>query len=89
MFSGLAALTRQGPITGEGTMIENMIAELKLGAAIILELVLGFLTWLLVLGLLPKDTIDFNVLGSLVMILLCAGPYWAAHLYVKARVPGN
>jgi hypothetical protein len=90
MFSGHAALTRQGPDMGEGTMIEKLVAELKLGTAIIAELVLGFLTWLLILGLLPKDKVDFNVLGSLVMILLCAGPYWFAHRYVKARVePGN
>ena len=37
-------------------MIERAVAELKISVAIIAELVLGFLTWLLVLGLLPADT---------------------------------
>ena len=66
-------------------MIEKLIAEAKLSLAITVELVLGFLTWLLVLGLVPADRLNFNVLGSIVMILLCAGPYAAAHFYVKAR----
>ena len=70
-------------------MIEKLIAETKLGVAIIAELVLGFLTWLLVLGLVPEDKLDFNVLGSVVMIVVCALPYWAAHNYVKARVPSR
>ncbi len=70
-------------------MIEKLIAETKLGVAIIAELVLGFLTWLLVLGLVPEDRLDFNVLGSVVMIAVCALPYWAAHSYVKARVPSR
>jgi len=48
-------------------MIEKLIAELKLDLAIIAELVLGFLFWLLLLGLLPKDTLNFNVLGSVVL----------------------
>jgi hypothetical protein len=65
-------------------MIEKLIAELKIDLAIIGDLGLGFLTWLLVLGLLPKDTLDFNVLGSLVMIVVCGVPWWFAHRYVKA-----
>jgi len=65
-------------------MIEKLIAELKIDLAIIGDLGLGFLTWLLVLGLLPKDTLDFNVLGSLVMIVVCGIPWWFAHQYVKA-----
>lgn len=55
-------------------------------ALIALELVLGFLTWLLVLGLLPQDHLDFNVLGSLVMIVVCAGPYAAVHFALKDRL---
>jgi hypothetical protein len=70
-------------------MLEKIIRETKLGVAIVVELVLGLVTWLLVLGLVPKDHLDFNVLGSLVMILLLAAPYWLAHRYVKARVPGS
>jgi len=70
-------------------MLEKIIFETKLGVAIIVEMVLGFFTWLLVLGLIPADGVDFNVLGSVVMIVLCAAPYWLAHRYVKARVPSQ
>lgn len=66
--------------------METFIAELKLSVAIIAELVLGFLTWLLVLGLVPADSVNFNVLGSAVMVVVCGIPYFIAHQYVKARV---
>jgi hypothetical protein len=69
-------------------MIEKLIAEAKLDLAIIAELALGFLFWLLLLGLLPKDNVNFNVTGSLVLWAVIAGPYWAARRYVKARL-GN
>lgn len=69
--------------------MEKVIAEAKLSLAIIVELVLGFLTWLLILGLVPADHIDFNVLGSVVMAVVCGIPYWGAHQYVKARVPSG
>lgn len=65
--------------------METLIAEAKLSIAILAELVLGFLTWLLVLGLVPADTINFNILGSAVMAVVCGIPYWAAHRYVKAH----
>lgn len=67
-------------------MIERLIAELKLDVAIIAELVLGFLFWLLLLGLVPKDTVNFNVLGSLVLWAAIAGPYWLARRYVRAHL---
>lgn len=67
-------------------MIEKLIAEAKLDFAIIAELVLGFLFWLLLLGLLPKDTLNFNVLGSAVLWAAIAGPYWIARKYVKAHL---
>lgn len=66
-------------------MKEWLIGEVKLAVAIIAELGLGFLFWLLTLGLLPKDTVDFNVVGSLVVMALIAVPYWAARGYVKAH----
>ena len=70
-------------------MIEWLVGEAKMALAIIAELTLGFLTWLLILGLLPKDTLDFNVLGSVVMIVICAAPYWYAHRYVEAHRTTN
>lgn len=66
-----------------------MIGELKLGVAIILELVFGFFTGLLVLGLAPRDGVDFNVLGSLVLTVPCAVVYHMAGRYVAARVPNR
>lgn len=67
-------------------MKEWLVAELKLDVAIIAELVLGFLFWLLLLGLLPRDTVNFNVLGSLVLWAVIAGPYWLARRYVRAHL---
>lgn len=67
-------------------MAGKLIAELKLDVAIIAELVLGFLFWLLLLGLLPHDTLNFNVLGSLVLWAVIAGPYWFARRYVRAHL---
>lgn len=69
--------------------MEKIIAEAKLSLAIVVELALGFVTWLLVLGLLPADSVDFNVLGSVVMAVICGVPYFAAHQYVKAHQTSN
>jgi hypothetical protein len=67
-------------------MKDKLIAEVKLDLAIILELGLGFLFWLLLLGLLPKDSVNFNVTGSLVLWAVIAAPYWGARRYVKAHL---
>jgi hypothetical protein len=66
--------------------MERIIAEAKLSLAIVAELTLGFLTWLLVLGLLPTDRLNFNVLGSLVMAVVCALPYEVARRYTRAHL---
>lgn len=66
-------------------MIEKLIAEAKLSTAIVAELVLGFLTWLLVLGFVPSDGVDFDVIGSMALIVVLSLPYWVAHRYVKAH----
>lgn len=65
-------------------MRKSLVAEVKISTAIVAELVLGFLTWLLVIGLLPADNLNFNVVGSVVMAVVCGIPYWLAHQYVKA-----
>jgi hypothetical protein len=65
-------------------MIEKLIAEAKLSTAIVAELVLGFITWLLVLGFVPSDGVDFDVIGSMALIVALSIPYWVAHRYVKA-----
>lgn len=51
-----------------------------------LDLALGFLTWLLVIGLVPHDLVDFNVIGSLVMIALLSAPYVFVNRYVRRLV---
>lgn len=67
-------------------MIEKLIAEAKLDLAIVVDMVLGFVTGLLIIGLVPEDKVNFNVLGSVVLCLVCGAPYWVAHQYVKAHL---
>lgn len=69
--------------------MNTLIREAKLSLAIVLELVFGFLTGLLILGLVPQDGLDFNVLGSLVLTAPCAVVYHVSRRYVAARVPGR
>lgn len=66
--------------------METLVREAVTYVLIALELVLGFFTWLLVLALLPGDGLDFNVLGSVVMIVLCSTPYAAVHFALKGRL---
>lgn len=70
-------------------LVEGLAREAVLAVAIVAELVLGFLTGLLVLGLVPADGVDFNVLGSVVLAVPCAVGYHFAGKYVAARVPGR
>lgn len=70
-------------------MKEKIVGEVKLSVAIVAEVVFGFLTALLILGLLPADELDFNVLGSVVLAVPCAVLYHVAGKYVAARVPGR
>lgn len=48
---------------------------------IAVELVSGFLAALLLLGLVPGDGVNFNVLGSLVLSVPCAAVFIAANWY--------
>jgi hypothetical protein len=69
--------------------MEKIRNEALLSLAIVAELVFGFLTGLLILGLVPADGVDFNVVGSLVLMVPCAVVYHLAGKYVTARVPGR
>lgn len=69
--------------------MERVLTEIKVSVAIIVELVFGFLTGLLILGLVPADGVDFNVLGSLVLMLPCAALYHLAGRYLRGRIPGR
>ena len=66
--------------------MKTLVGEAKIYGAIALELVFGFLTALLILGLVPQDGVDFNVVGSLVLTVPCAAVYWAAHRYTSQRI---
>lgn len=68
-------------------MLRYLVREITIYAAIALDLALGTLTWLLVAGLLPHDYVNFNVLGSLVLIGLCATPYTLVHLWLRKQLP--
>lgn len=57
--------------------------EAKVYALIALELIFGFLSALLLVGMIPGDTLDFNVLGSVVMFIPCAAIYYFASRYRK------
>lgn len=52
-------------------------------ALIAVELVSGVLAGLLLLGLVPGDGVNFNVLGSLVLFVPCALVFLAASRYRK------
>lgn len=70
-------------------MKTTLAREAKIYLAIALELIFGFLTGLLILGLVPADGVDFNVVGSLVLAVPCAAVYWAAHRYRNVREPSR
>lgn len=53
---------------------------------IALDVSLGFGTWLLWTGLIPGDGVNFNVVGSLVMIGLCTVPWFLLDKYVQRRI---
>jgi hypothetical protein len=53
---------------------------------IALDVVLGFFTWLLITGLIPGDQVNFNVAGSLVLIVICTAPWFALDRYVQSRI---
>lgn len=68
-------------------MLRYLVREITIYAAIALDLTLGTLTWLLIAGLVPGDNVNFNNLGSLVLIGVCAAPYALVHLWLRARLP--
>ncbi len=68
-------------------LFDRAVWEAWVYLMIALDLALGFLTWLLVIGLVPHDLVDFNVLGSLAMITVLSAPYIFVNRYVR-RVVG-
>lgn len=66
--------------------MERVIEEAKTYCAIALMLVSGVVGGVLVLGLIPGDDINLNVLGSLVLAVPCALVFWASQRVVAKRV---
>lgn len=53
---------------------------------IAVDIGLSFFTWLLIVGLVPQDNVNFNVLGSLVLVAVMAAPSWFVSRYVRRLV---
>lgn len=60
--------------------------EVVTDALIVADLGLGFLTWLLVAGLVPGDGVNFNVVGSVALIAVCTVPWWVLDRHVQRRL---
>lgn len=70
-------------------MVRWAVREAITYGLIAVDLVLGFFTWLLITGLIPGDAVNFNVVGSLVMISVCTLPWFALDRYVQKRINGT
>jgi hypothetical protein len=66
--------------------MERLIEETKTYCAIALMIVSGFVGGVLVLGLIPGDDINTDVLGSLVLAVPCGIVFWISQRYVNRRV---
>jgi hypothetical protein len=66
--------------------MERFIEETKTYCAIAVMLVSGVVGGVLVLGLIPGDGIDVNVIGSLVLAVPCGIVFWISQRYVNRRV---
>lgn len=66
--------------------MERVIEEAKTYCAIALMVVSGVVGGVLVIGLVPGDGLDLNVLGSLVLAAPCALVFWVSQRVVARRV---
>lgn len=67
---------RRGPLAW-------LLSEVRILALIALNMTLLFLTWLLLVGLVPGDFVGFNVTGSLVVIAVLSAPSFFLNRYVN------
>lgn len=72
-----------------GELLRWALREATTYVLIAVDLVLGFFTWLLITGLIPGDAVNFNVLGSLVLIGICTVPWFLLDRYVQRRIAGT
>lgn len=67
-------------------MGDKIMQEAKFIAAVAVMMVSGLLGAVLLLGLIPGDGMDFNVVGSLALIAVCAPAFWVSNRHVTRRV---
>jgi Flp pilus assembly protein TadB len=67
-------------------LMKWLLWEIHTYLLIALDLGLGFVTWLVITGLVPGDAVNFNVEGSLVFIAVCTVPWWLLDRYVQRRI---
>lgn len=72
-----------------GELMRWALREATTYVLIAVDLTLGFFTWLLITGLIPGDAVNFNVLGSLVLIAICTVPWFLLDRYVQRRIAGT
>lgn len=72
-----------------GELLRWALREATTYVLIAVDLALGFLTWLLITGLIPGDAVNFNVMGSLVLIGICTVPWYLLDQYVQRRIAGT
>jgi Flp pilus assembly protein TadB len=53
---------------------------------IALDLVLGFFTAYMAVGLVPGDWLNLPVFGSVVFVAVCTVPWWLLDQYVQRRI---
>lgn len=66
--------------TGRGAGTETLLWAATAG-----QLVFGVLTGILILGLIPQDKVDFNVLGSLVICVVTGVATGACWLFRRSH----
>lgn len=72
-----------------GDLLRWALRETYTYVLIAVDLGLGFLTWLMIPGLIPGDAVNFSVLGSLVLFGVCCLPWFALDKYVQRRINGT
>lgn len=57
--------------------------SIKDGVAIVVQLVSGFIAGIMILGLVPDDSIDVNTVGALVVAAVFGSVFYGASAYRK------
>lgn len=63
---------------------KTLAREAQIYVLTAVQLIFGFVAGLLLLGLIPGDRVNFNVIGSLVLMIPTAGLAYLANRRLKA-----